>query len=81
MNVLQRKLYDASLRKAKRKPSKYNGFTFREIVEFEDAIIEVHSICTKKFEETQDMHFATVALDCLKTINDMEKIKGQISMT
>ncbi|MHA1427660.1 MAG: hypothetical protein ACTSQI_16860 [Candidatus Helarchaeota archaeon] len=80
MNLLQRKLYEANIKKARAKPSRYNGFTFREIAEFENAIIEVHSLCTKKFEETQEMHYATVALDCLKAINDMEKIKTQISM-
>ena len=58
--------------------NEYNGFSFREIADFENAIIEVHSLCTKKFEETNDMEYATVALDCLKAINDMEKLKKQV---
>ncbi|NVM54087.1 MAG: hypothetical protein HWN66_10340 [Candidatus Helarchaeota archaeon] len=77
MNPLNRKLYHASKKKGQLK-STYNGFTFREIEEFENSIIEVHDLVRKKFEETKNLEYATVALDCLKAINDMEKIKNQI---
>lgn len=60
--------------------STYNGFTFREIADFENSIIEVHDLVRKKYEETNNMEYLTVALDCLKAINDMEKIKSQIVM-
>ncbi len=81
MNVLHRKLYEASKKEESiRKPSTYNGFTFREITEFENAIIEVHSLCRKKFEETKNLEYASVALDCLKAINDMERIKDNLVM-
>jgi hypothetical protein len=47
-------------------------------MEFENSIIEVHNLVQQKFEETKNFEFATVALDCLKAINDMEKIKSQL---
>ena len=78
MNFLHRKLSDMSKKQTLGKSTTYNGFTFREIADFENAIIEVHDLVRKKFEETQDMKYATVALDCLKAINDMEKIKSQL---
>lgn len=77
MNILHRKLYKASKHKGQLKAS-YNGFTFREIAEFENSIMEVHDLVRKKFEETKNTEYLTVALDCLKAINDMEKIKGQL---
>ncbi len=78
MKLLYRKLAGASKTQGQLKMTTYNGFTFREIADFENAILEVHSLCRKKYEETQDIRYATVALDCLKAINDMEKIKNQI---
>ncbi|MFX1295517.1 MAG: hypothetical protein ACFFD2_11800 [Promethearchaeota archaeon] len=74
MKLLHRKLHCAS---KKRKTMGCNGFSFREITDFENAIIEVHSFCRKKFEETNNLEYATVALDCLKAINDMEKMKSR----
>ena len=78
MNFLYRKLFEANKMGKMFNSRTYNGFTFREIAEFENAIIEVHSLCREKFEETKNMKYATVALDCLKAINDMEKIKSHI---
>ncbi len=47
-------------------------------MEFENAIIEVHNLVQQKFEETKNLEYAAVALDALKAINDMEKIKNQL---
>lgn len=77
MKILHRKLYNASKHKGQLKTS-YNGFTFREIADFENSIMEVHDLVRKKFEETKNTEYLTVALDCLKAINDMEKIKSQL---
>ena len=77
MNFLNKVLAQASKQKKQLKPT-YNGFTFREIADFENTIFEVHDLVRKKFEETKDIEYAIVALDCLKAINDMEHIKGQI---
>ena len=78
MNFLHKKLAQLSKKTEQLKSVTYNGFTFREIADFENSIIEVHDLVTKKFEETKDFEYASVALDCLKAINDMEKIKSQI---
>jgi len=78
MNFLHRKLYHDSKKKGQLKSTNYNGFTFREIADFENTIFEVHDLVRKKFEETKDFEYATVALDCLKAINDMEIIKSKI---
>jgi hypothetical protein len=82
MNLLARKLSELSKKqdqsKMVMKPVTYNGFTFREVMEFENSIIEVHNLVQEKFEETKNFEFAAVALDCLKAINDMEKIKSQL---
>lgn len=75
MNLLARKLSEISKEK---KAVTYNGFTFREISEFENSIIEVHNLVQQKFEETKNLEFAATALDCLKAINDMEKIKASL---
>jgi hypothetical protein len=77
MNILHRKLQQASEQKGRLKAT-YNGFTFREIADFENSIIEVHDIVRKKFEETRNDEYFTVAVDCLKAINDMEKIKNEL---
>ena len=77
MNILHRKLQQATQKKAVLKTT-YNEFTFREIADFENSIIEVHELVRKKYEETKNMDYLTVALDCLKAINDMEIIKSQI---
>lgn len=76
-DLLHRKLQQASQRQEIFKNT-YNGFTFREIADFENSIIEVHDLVRKKFEETKNMEYLTVAVDCLKAINDMEKIKSQL---
>jgi hypothetical protein len=78
MNLLARKLSELSKKPAQSKAVTYNGFTFREIMEFENAIIEVHNLVQQKFEETKNLEYAAVALDALKAINDMEKIKSQL---
>lgn len=82
MNLLARKLSELSKKQDQSKmvikAVTYNGFTFREVMEFENSIIEVHNLVQQKFEETKNFEFATVALDCLKAINDMEKIKSQL---
>ena len=78
MNLLARKLSEISKKQEQAKAVTYNGFTFREIMEFENSIIEVHNLVQQKFEETKNLEFAATALDCLKTINDMEKIKSQL---
>ena len=82
MNLLARKLSELSRKqdqsKIIMKAVTYNGFTFREIMEFENAIIEVHNLVQQKFEETKNLEYAAVALDALKAINDMEKIKSQL---
>ncbi|MHA1264120.1 MAG: hypothetical protein ACTSRS_02695 [Candidatus Helarchaeota archaeon] len=77
MNLLYRKLQQQSEQKTSLKTS-YNGFTFREISDFENSIMEVHDLVRRKYEETRNMEYLTVALDCLKAINDMEKIKSQL---
>ncbi len=79
MNILHRKLFQACEKKGQLKSS-YNGFTFREISDFENSIMEVHDLVRKKFEETKNIEYFTVALDCLKAINDMEKIKNQLTI-
>lgn len=79
MNLLARKLYQQlGKNQDQLKSSTYRGFSFKEIMEFENAIIEVHNLVQQKFEETQNSEYATVALDCLTAINDMEKIKSQL---
>jgi hypothetical protein len=79
MTLLARKLYQQlGKNQAQLKLTTYRGFSFKEIMEFENAIIEVHNLVQQKFEETKNCEYATVALDCLKAINDMEKIKSQL---
>jgi hypothetical protein len=78
MNLLARKLSEISKKQEQLKAVTYNGFTFREISEFENSIIEVHNLVQQKFEETKNLEFAATALDCLKAINDMEKIKASL---
>ncbi|MFW9872854.1 MAG: hypothetical protein ACFFG0_07115 [Candidatus Thorarchaeota archaeon] len=58
----------------------YNGFTFQEIVDFENAALEVHSHCMKQYEETKDDEHMLIALDCLKAINDFEKVKAHLNI-
>ncbi len=77
MEVLHRKLQRESQGKTSLK-STYNGFTFREVADFQSSIIEVHDLVRKKYEETKNADYLNVALDCLTAINDMEKIKNQL---
>jgi len=79
MNLIARKLYQQlGKNQAQLKSNTYRGFSFKEISEFENSIIEVHNLVQQKFEETKNLEYANVALDCLKAINDMEKIKSQL---
>lgn len=53
----------------------YKGFSFKDIETFENTIIEVIETCNNEYNLTRNDDLLSTVIDCLNTINKMEKIK------
>ena len=56
------------------------GFEYDDIQEFESTIIEEHDAARLKYEETNNHDFADIAIDCLVTINQLERLKMRMAI-
>ncbi|MHA1232022.1 MAG: hypothetical protein ACTSRP_04010 [Candidatus Helarchaeota archaeon] len=51
------------------------GLDFTDLEDFKSALFEEHEMARLKYEETNNHDFADIALDCLLTINQLERLK------
>jgi len=56
------------------------GLYYDDIEQFESMICEEHSASMRKYEETNNADFADIAIDCLVTINELERLKLRMSI-
>ncbi|MHA1270067.1 MAG: hypothetical protein ACTSPY_09805 [Candidatus Helarchaeota archaeon] len=56
------------------------GFDYSDIEEFQSLLFEEHEAARIKYSETNNKDFADIAIDCLVTINQLERLKLRMSI-
>ncbi|MHA1310674.1 MAG: hypothetical protein ACTSQO_07060 [Candidatus Helarchaeota archaeon] len=51
------------------------GFDYKDLEEFQSVLFKEHEIARMKYDETNNNDFADIAIDCLVTINQLERLK------
>ena len=56
------------------------GFDYNDIEDFASTICEEHESARLKYDETNNHDFADIAVDCLVTINQLERLKLRMAI-
>jgi hypothetical protein len=56
------------------------GIDYDDIEQFESMICDEHELARTKYEETNEQDFADIAIDCLVTINQLERLKLRMAI-
>ena len=53
---------------------------YEDVEQFQSVLCEEHEIARLKYNETNNHDFADIAIDCLVTINQLERLKLRMSV-
>ncbi|MBD3227900.1 MAG: hypothetical protein GF329_06900 [Candidatus Lokiarchaeota archaeon] len=56
------------------------GMDSEDIDQFKSTLCEEHEVARMKYDETNNTDFADIAIDCLVTINQLERLKLRMAL-